>query len=359
MLSKNKYKILSLFLGIQLLLVQLIARYPSFIEIYYSKGLYLYLSRFFRILFGWIPFSIGDILYLILGYLIIKSIYKSFKNRKINFLKIISFFSIMYCCFHFFWGFNYYRLPLFKTLNIEKIEYSPSDLEEFANLLIGKINDIQVKITKEDSLKVTIPYSKKQIYKKAQNGYTHLANIYPQFEYKTTSIKNSLISIPMTYLGTSGYLNPFTNEAQVNSLNPLINYPATTCHEMAHQIGFAAENEANFVGFLVSIHNQDLYFQFSGYYMALRYILNELYRLDKVKYKLIFEKINKGIIKNMIESQKFWQSYQNPIEPYTKRMFDVFLKVNKQTEGINSYNLMVGMLINYNKQYPNMLKLLN
>jgi hypothetical protein len=35
------------------------------------------------------------------------------------------------------------------------------------------------------------------------------------------------------YMGFSGYLNPFTNEAQVNYLGPMYTFPATTCREMA------------------------------------------------------------------------------------------------------------------------------
>ncbi len=51
-------------------------------------------------------------------------------------------------------------------------------------------------------------------------------------------------------MGFAGYLNPITNEAQVNALIPKNNYPATICHEIAHQVGIASESEANFVGYL-------------------------------------------------------------------------------------------------------------
>jgi hypothetical protein len=34
----------------------------------------------------------------------------------------------------------------------------------------------------------------------------------------------------------------------------LYNLPTTTCHEMSHQIGYANESEANFIGFMASTH---------------------------------------------------------------------------------------------------------
>ena len=328
-------------------------------EKYYSTSVYVYLSRLFRFLFGWVPFSFGDILYIVLGILIIRFFIKSIRQRKFPIIKIIGVLSIAYFCFHFFWGLNYYRLPLYKTLEIKELKYSTDDLEIFTNQLIEKANNLQLKITKNDTVKVIVPFSKKEIYQNVKNGYVKLSKEYPKFTYKNKSLKNSLISLPMTYLGTSGYLNPFTGEAQVNSLNPSVSYASTSCHEVAHQIGYAAENEANFIGFLSSINNDNIYFQYSGYYMGLRYALNDLYRRDKEKYKKAIEKVNNGILKNMKESHDFWQSYQNAIEPYTKRMYDLFLKVNKQKEGIKSYNLMVGMLINYNKENPEKLYFLN
>ena len=52
-------------------------------------------------------------------------------------------------------------------------------------------------------------------------------------------------------------INPFTLEAQVNMRMPKINLPVTIAHEMAHQLGYAAENEANFIGFINTFKNAD------------------------------------------------------------------------------------------------------
>ena len=358
MQHQKKYRILAVLLIVQYLFVKLISRFPEIVESYYSNGIYPYISRFFRVIFGWIPFSIGDILYITLGMLILMSIPKIIKEKKINFLKILASISVIYFCFHFFWGLNYYREPLHKTLAINELNYTTVELESFTNQLINKTNKLQINIAQNDSIKVTLPFSKKETYQKVKNGYHNLSTPYPQLDYKSNSIKHSIISLPLTYMGFSGYLNPFTGEAQVNSLNPAVSYAATSCHEVAHQLGYAAENEANFIGFLSAIKNEDVYFQYSGYYMALRYALNDLYRHDKDRYKLAIKNVNKGVLKNMQESQVFWNSYQNPFEGVFKNIFNLFLKANKQPKGIKSYNQMVGMLINYNKQNKDTLQFL-
>jgi hypothetical protein len=359
MYNTKKYRILSVLLVVQWLLIQLLSRSPELVENYYSTGIYPYLSQFFRFIFGWIPFSFGDVLYIILSVLIIRFIIKSIKKKKLEIYKILATLSIVYFCFNFFWGLNYLRLPLYKTLDIKELKYSTTDLEKFTDQLIDKINKTQFDITNNDTLKVTLPYSKKETYRKVQSGYCRLAKKHPDFDYNGQSLKHSIISLPMAYLGTSGYMNPFTGEAQVNSLNPTISYASTSSHEVAHQIGYAAENEANFIGFLSSINNEDIYFRYSGYYMALRYALRDLSMRNEEKFKVAIQKINKGTLNNMRESQEFWQSYQNSIEPYSKKAFDLFLKANKQSDGIKSYSLMVGMLINYNKENPSELYFLN
>ena len=44
--------------------IKIVSFYPSVVERYFSKGIYPVFARLQRMLFGWIPFSIGDVLYL-------------------------------------------------------------------------------------------------------------------------------------------------------------------------------------------------------------------------------------------------------------------------------------------------------
>ena len=105
------------------------------------------------------------------------------------------------------------------------------------------------------------------------------------FAYESPSVKSSLMSLLQTYNGTSGYFNPLTGEAQVNDRIPKTGYPTTTCHEMAHQIGFAAENEANFVGFLAANYTDDFYFKYASYQNGFRYLIREVRKRDRQLYR--------------------------------------------------------------------------
>ena len=343
---KRKY-ILPLFLVIQIILIKVIAYFPEFIEKYYSNGLYPILSKTSRITLGWLPFSFGDIAYSIL---LLWVIFWFIKNRKENWktkgLAIISTLSIAYFLFHFLWALNYYRLPLFTKMNI-KTEYTQEQLVAFTQKLITKTNQTHLLITKDTALKVVSKYTAEDIYKIAPKGYDQLSKTYPYFTYEEPSIKTSLFSYPLTYMGFGGYLNPFTNEAQVNNRPPAYHLPAVTCHEMAHQMGFASESECNFIGFLAATHNEDLFFNYAGYTYALRYCLVNIGNKDEKKLKELLKTIHPGILKNFKESEDFWIAHRSFIDKGFELFYDNFLKMNQQKDGMESYSKFVDLLVNY------------
>lgn len=345
---KPKY-ILPLFLLFQILFLKVIAFFPELVERIYSNGLYVFISKINRTIFGFFNFSVGDILY---GILIIYGIYWLYKNWKMHwkqkFLSIISFASIFYFLFHFLWALNYYRVPLFEKMNIKR-EYTDEELITFTEKLITKTNEIQFKITKDKNAKVVNPYSQEEIFDQSILGYDNLAKQYSFFKYKIKSQKKSLFSLPLTYMGFGGYLNPFTGEAQVNYKLPMYGFPNVICHEMAHQIGFGSESECNFIGFLACVNNNDLYFQYSAMSNALRYCLSNVGMKNEKEFERLKNKINLGIIENFKESELFWQQYDTFIDKGFHAFYDQYLKANQQEEGIDSYSKYVNLLINYYK----------
>ncbi len=343
---KRKY-FLSYFLLFQIIFLQVLKFFQEFVEIFYSNSIYQKVSNFSRFVFGKIPFSVGDILY---GLLIVWLLFSVYKNRKATWkqklLSTINFISIFYFLFHTLWGFNYYRVPLFEKMKIER-DYTDADLLNFTKKIIAKTNQVQLQITKNDSLKVAFPYSLEKAFLMNLEGYRNLSKQYSFFEYTNISIKKSLFSLPLTYMGFGGYLNPFTNEAQVNYLMPIYNLPMTSNHEIAHQMGYGSESECNFVGFLATIKNDNLYFQYSGYSSALRYCLANWEARNPEVLKQLLPTIHTGILKNYQESQDFWKQYETPVETGFKIFYDNFLKINQQEDGLESYSKFVNLMVGY------------
>lgn len=344
--------ILPLFLVLQFLGLKVLSFFPETVERYYSKGFYPVLAKVSRITLGKIPFSIGDILYGVAIFLLWRWLWRkrrSWKTQwKSNLLTLAGFVSVFYFLFNLLWALNYLRVPMHEKLGMER-EYSKEQLLAFTKLLIVKTNTIHTQLVKQDTVKIVVPYSRTEIFSKTQNGYDQLAKKMPYLTYETSSVKPSLISLPLTYMGFGGYLNPFTNEAQVNSLLPLHNFVTTTGHEMAHQVGIGPESEANFVGYLASIHNEDPYFKYCGYSYALRYCLGTLEAFEEGSSAKLLPLIHAGILKNFEETQNFWDSHQTFIDTIFHAFYDKFLKVNQQKDGLEGYSKFVDLMVNYYK----------
>ena len=347
---KKKKTIIALSLIPQFLLVKLLSNHSEFVEQYYSNGLYPLISKTLRFTLGWLPFSFGDLVYTFGGIYIIRWFYKNRKRLRKDtknwLIDVFAAVAIIFGAFHLFWGLNYHRLPLHKSLNLER-DYTTEQLVNTTNILIKKSNALHFEITKSDSLKVDIPFSKSEIFKMVPTGYDHLKKRFAHLEYYPKSLKKSLYSYPLTFMGYSGYLNPLTNEAHVNGLIPIYKFPTTSAHEIAHQLGYAAENEANFIGFLAATSHDNIYFKYTGYTFALRYCLNEINRRDEALYESIVASVNSGILKNYKETRDFWYAHDNPAKPFFKLFYGNFLKANNQSKGMQSYNYVVALIVNY------------
>jgi len=349
-MSKKGKIIIALSLLPQYFLIKIVKQYPEFMETYYSLGIFPIISKLLNTTFKWIPFSVGDLLYVALIVCVIRWAminWKRLKTKPLAWgLDVLSFLAVLYFMFHLCWGFNYYRVPLHTTLHLNP-KYTTAELKSVTNKLVLKTNKLNFAITKDSLLKTTLPYDFSELTEMSQAGYFQLEKVYSNFKHEGENTKKSLFSTPLTYMGFSGYVNPFTLEAQINAVMPRNSMPTTIAHEQAHQLGYAAENEANFIGFLASTHNQDPYFNYAGYKFALRYCLRELSKRDIDAYESTLCTINSGVLEDFQEEFEFWSAHHNPLEPIFKGFYSHFLKANNQAKGIESYSYVVALLVDY------------
>jgi len=276
--------------------IKLFSLFPQAVERYYSNGMYPWLSAFQRLLFGWLPLSVGDLLYAAAGcWLIVQLVLLIRKVRRRQagrayFWGVLCRFAtgllVVYVSFNLLWGLNYNRVGISAQLGLSDYDYSDSDLLAVTRLLADKINALQP--ASEHSRpqlgrKSTLFKGAVQAYRKI-NGTTPL-------HYSFPSVKPSLYSYLGNYLGFTGYYNPFSGEAQVNTTVPLFVQPFTTCHEIGHQLGYAKESEANFAGYLSASASADTSFLYSVYFDLYLYSARYLYYSDSVALKEIRQQL--------------------------------------------------------------------
>jgi Protein of unknown function (DUF3810) len=325
-------------------LLMLLADYPVLVERYYSEGLYPVICRVLHPIFNLFPFSVGDVLYLIiivyliyaLVSLIKLAVKKEFKQAVIFLLGIVVYVQSAVLVFYLFWGMNYFRPSAGERLNLRDTSYTTADLKAITTKLIDSANACRARLTPAD-----LSESNNTIYQTAVQAVSKLSNDSINFRTYGPAAKSSILTLLLNYIGTSGYYNPFTSEAQINYQMPVFNRPVVACHEMSHQMGYGAEDEANFAGFLAGIGSHNRLLRYSSYHLAVDEFMHALYYRDSLANKELKPRISPAVHKDFVFERAYWRLYQSKIDVLTSIFYDKFLKVNNQPQGLNTYNRMV------------------
>ena len=326
---------------------------PAAVEKYYSTGFYPVVSRLQRMLFGWIPFSVGDVLYaaililLIYGLVVfIRRLVKreiGWSGALVVFRRTIFFCLLVYVLFNGLWGLNYERKGIASQLQLNVAPYTTPELTELVRRISIRLNDLDsLAHLRRGELSAS-----RAVYTGAMNAYDTLAGRDHRFLYPYPSVKTSLFSPIGAYIGFSGYYNPFTGEAQVNTVTPDFTQPYTTCHEMGHQLGYAKENEANFAGYLSARASSDAAFRYSAYFELYTYAASELYRRDSTLVAAFRKQLRPGIREDFRELKEYNRKYANPMEAHIWQLYGGYLRANRQPQGIVTYSDVTAWLIAY------------
>ena len=327
------------------------------VEHYYSTGIYPSIAIFLRYLFGWLPVSIGDILYgVVIGWLLFKII-RSLRALATNRLQSSTFIAriyrlltgilLMYICFNLLWGINYNRKGIASQLGLILEKYSVNEVKELNEVLLQKVNESSNLLRQLPPANLT----SKEIFDRSVQAYRLVNQQYPFLTYHPVSIKTSLWGWLGNYVGFLGYYNPFTGEGQVNTGAPKFLQPYTNCHEIAHQLGYAKENEANFVGYLAAVASKDESFHYSVYLDLFLYANRNLYQTDTAAAKAFSKQLLPAVRQDLNDWRKFNEQHKNLVEPLVHWMYGKYLESNQQPAGILSYDEVTGFMIAYYKKF--------
>ena len=339
------------------LCIRLYSANSARVETGYSTSIYPFFATFLRHLLGWLPFSIGDILYggfvAWILWRISRGVRAIFRKRitRQSFLRgclqALVIFLALYVFFNAFWGINYNRLGIAEQLQLKMEKYSRADLENINRLLVTKLNGSKQSLINRHEM---YP-SSKQLFIKVEEAYAELDSLYPFLQYHTRSLKPSVWSWLGNYMGFTGYYNPFTGEAQVNTLVPEFIQPFTSCHEVAHQLGYAKEMEANFVGYLAAASSKDTLLQYSVYFDLFLYSNRNLFMNDSAAARSYAKQLLPAVKDDMREWRDFNRRHRNPVEPIIRWIYGKYLENNQQPQGVLSYDEVTSFLIAYYKKF--------
>lgn len=241
--------------------------------------------------------------------------------------------------FVLFWGASHFAPT--KTEQIVTVrEYSVQELQEataFYGQMANKYADT-ADFTDMDAM-----------LESAAEGFHALRSRYDCFPEAGVKVKTLLGGKLFSYLGTTGIFVPMTSEASVNPDTYPISLPFTMCHEVAHRLGAAAEEDANFCAFLACSSNPDVSFQYSAYYSAFIYCYNSLFAADQTLAQEVWNGLNPTVQTHIQGANDHYAPYKGKIQDAAQSVNDTYLKAMGQA-GVQSYGMVSDALIAWYQQ---------
>ncbi|MEY8354007.1 DUF3810 domain-containing protein [Lachnospiraceae bacterium 54-53] len=319
-------------------LLQISARkVPGFGD-WYARRVYPVIVGCLGRLSGIFPFALAEISAYLLAVLCICYILRHLREGRKILIRAV----FLVTCFFFLFtvncGINYYRKPFSSYSGLEVRASTLEELKELCLFLTDTINQMcEEGITGEVDWESTRRESVKAMEKLGE-AYPELGGFYPPPKPLFWSYFFSVQQL-------CGQYSPFTVEATYNRSMPDYNIPHTVCHELSHLRGFMREDEANFIGYLACIGSGDDAFRYSGYLTGWVYATNALAKGDREAYAEICRQLNGKAWEDLGQNNEFWGKYEGRAAEVSNRLNDTYLKMNSQTDGVNSYGRMVDLML--------------
>ena len=189
--------------------------------------------------------------------------------------------------------------------------------------------------------------------KKLSAEYSQLSGYFP----RPKKIMNAFF---MSQEGIIGLYMPFAFEATYNPDIQPISAPATICHELAHLKGIIQEDEASFVAIIACVKYGTDELKYSAYLDAFYYLYKNALELRGTKYEdRLWEAVAPVpdyVFSNDVGSYTadYWEKNRHKeiiptetVAAISEALTDANLTMNGVKDGINAYNRVVELLMDY------------
>ena len=250
----------------------------------------------------------------------------------------------LYIFFQLIWGLNYQKETPARDFHMQEVvSYTEAQMDSLSLVLIQQMNQTRPKLIDSSFQKLQI----QDIFLKTQAAYADITMHYPFLQYQKPSLKKAYFPSWGDYVGYTAFYQPFTGEAIVRADLPVLTLPFTISHEIAHQLGYASEAEANFIAYVIGVESKDPLFQYATQLQLFTYAQNAQLLLiakrgDSTQFQYVIARNKQLISPTVLADRKrisaFFMRKQELQIPGTTQLYSQFLKWNKQANGIESYN---------------------
>lgn len=280
--------------------------------------------------------------------------------------RLVAIGGLLYALFILVWGLNYVRLPVAHHLNLEVRPTEIAELKElFLDLAASAVHERSALRESAHGLALLQTLAndgasaaeEEMGRKRAQDlsagvsaAYAAIGERLPWLAGPPPVTRIALGSPLLTAFGITGIYSPFSAEGHINGQVQPITLPFVACHEAAHGRGFAREDEANLIAWLVCRASPRADFRYSGDLSALGSVYVALMGKDFRLALDLWDDLDPGLTRDWKAIRGFWSKQrERKLMRFTmgigKSSNDRFLKVQGQEDGVDSYGRMVDLLL--------------
>jgi hypothetical protein len=254
---------------------------------------------------------------------------------------------LCYLSFLLVWGLNHRRLPVAELAGLDPRPARPSELAELCAELVDRADAMRVGRLEDEGGVMRLSAGREGTLERVAAGFDAAAGAtrLPLGEGPNAAPKRPLVSPLLWRLGITGIYVPFTAEAHVNATVPDPDLPFVASHEMAHQRGFAREDEASWVGQLACAHHPDADFRYSGALLMSLHAMGALLRADRSAHTALAARRSEGVRRDMEALHEWSRRAEGPPRRAARRLNDAYLRSQGDADGVRSYGRVVDLLL--------------
>lgn len=295
---------------------------------------------------GPFPFAVWEVLLVLIVLLALYFLAKNLSKKRGFFCwvaGVILLVSVMAFLFVGLWGLNHFAPPVADRVGLEVTGYTKEQLADTVQYMADQAGRWADQVERDENGDLAIDFE--AMAKQAPEGYKVLAQENPFFAGSDAPAKKLLVDEAFSYMGVTGIFIAFTGESCVNPGAYEASIPFTMCHELAHRLTVAPEDEANFCAFLACEASSDPAFQYSGWYSAFVYTYNALHKVDSDAAYRIWDGMAERVKQDCRNANTHYDQYEGEVQEAAQKVNDTYLKVFKEESGIQSYGEVADLLI--------------
>lgn len=309
------------------------------VESTYSRAIYLVIQR--RIT-GWsnaVPFAVTDVLLVSLAAVVVLIVWRGWRmrTRKGAWAALgqtavsgVSLAAAAYLVFLGTWGLNYRREPLASRLDFDRSRVTDDSVRDLGRSVVARLNALRPNLHDADWPDWDdLPAELGPAFDRVQRQLARVEPAAPGLP------KWSVLTFYFERAGVSGMTDPFALEVVVDRSQLPFERPFVTAHEWAHLAGYAAESEANFIGWLVCFQGPPVA-QYSGNLALLMYVLRAVPRDEARSLLAALAPAPRADLAAIARhAERTWDWLQRP----AWWVYDRYLRANQVPQGVRSYGV--------------------